>query len=78
MFRTLIKTDAIAVEDQTIPVRYFQWRTLLGNPRYSAEILLKPQDRVALDDDSMTSLETRVVRLLPFTIFSRMLASDIT
>ena len=75
MFRTFIKNDAIAVDDRTIPVRYFQWRTSLGDRRYSAEIMLKPQDRVALDDDSMTSLEIRVVRLLPVTIFSRLLAS---
>ena len=30
MFRTLVKTDALAVEDRTVPVRYFELRTLRG------------------------------------------------
>ena len=59
MFRTLVKTDALAVEDQTVPVRYFELRTLRGARRYSAEILLGPGDRIILDDDSVTNLEAR-------------------
>ena len=46
MFRTLVKTDALAVEDRTVPVRYFELRTLRGARRYSAEILLGPGDRI--------------------------------
>ena len=74
MFRTLVKTDAIAVDDQTVDVRYFEVRTLRGARRYTAEILLGPDDRIILDDDSVTNLETRTTRLVPATLLSRMLA----
>jgi hypothetical protein len=74
MFRTLVKTEAVAIEDQSYPVRYFELRTLRGMRRYSAEILLGPGDRIILDDDSVTNLEARATRLVPATIYSRMLA----
>jgi hypothetical protein len=74
MFRTLVKTDALAVADQTFAVRYFELRTARGTRRYSAEILLAPSDRVILDDDSITNLEARTARLVPATVLSRMLA----
>jgi hypothetical protein len=70
----LVKTDAVAVADRTYQVRYFELRTGRGVRRYSAEILLGPQDRVILDDDSVKNLETRAVRLVPATLYSRMLA----
>ena len=41
--------------------------------RYSAEILLAPGDRIILDDDSVTNLEARAARLVPATLYSRML-----
>jgi hypothetical protein len=75
MFRTLVKTDALAVEDQTVAVRYFELRTLRGARRYSAEIVLAPNDRIILDDDSVTNLETRATRLVPATLYSRLLAA---
>jgi hypothetical protein len=74
MFRTLLKTDALAIEDRTLPVRYFELRTLRGTRRYSAEILLGPGDRIILDDDSMVNLEARTTCLVPATLYSRMLA----
>ncbi len=74
MFRILVKTQAVAVKDQTFPVRYFELRTVRGQRRYSAEILLGPGDRVILDDDSVTNLEARAARLVPATLYSRMLA----
>ena len=74
MFRTLVKTESVAVEDQSYPVRYFELRTLRGLRRYSAEISLAPGDRIILDDDSVTNLEARATRLVPATIYSRMLA----
>jgi hypothetical protein len=74
MFRTLVKTDALAVADRTVPVRYFEERTLRGARRYSAEILLGPGDRIILDDDSVINLETRTLHLVPATLHSRMLA----
>jgi hypothetical protein len=74
MFRTLLKTDALAIEDRMLPVRYFELRTLRGTRRYSAEILLGPGDRIILDDDSMLNLEARTTCLVPATLYSRMLA----
>jgi hypothetical protein len=78
MFRKLVKTDALAVDDQTYPVRYFELRTQRGSRRYSAEILLGPDDRIILDDDSMTDLEARTARLVPATLYSRMLVAKAT
>jgi hypothetical protein len=74
MFRTLVKTEAVAVDNQSFPVRYFEQRTLRGLRRYSAEILLGPGDRIILDDDSVTNLEARAARLVPATVYSRILA----
>jgi hypothetical protein len=74
MFRILVKTEQVAVDDQTYPVRYFELRTGRGLRRYSAEILLAPGDRIILDDDSVPNLEARALRLVPATIYSRMLA----
>ena len=78
MFRTLVKTDALAIDEHTYSVRYFELRTLRGARRYSAEILLSPGDRIILDDDSVPNLETRTLRLVPATLYSRMLAARAT
>ena len=74
MFRTLLKTDALAIADQTFPVTYFELRTVRGARRYSAEILLGPGDRIILDDDSVTNLEARANVLVPATLYSRAIA----
>ena len=74
MFRTLVKSDALAVQDRMVAVRYFEVRTLRGARRYSAEILLGPGDRIILDDDSVINLEARTARLVPATLYSRLLA----
>jgi hypothetical protein len=74
MFRTLVKTDAIDIESHRVAVRYFELRTMRGARRYSAEIVLGPEDRIILDDDSVTTLEARAARLVPATIYSRLLS----
>ena len=75
MFKTLVKTAAIAGHDnQTFSVRYFEVRTMRGGKRYSAEILIGPGDRVILDDDSVSNLEARANCLVPATLYSRALA----
>jgi len=74
MFRTLVKTAALAVDSHTVDVRYFELRTVRGARRYSAEILLGPNDRIILDDDSVSNLEARAARLVPATLLSRTLA----
>jgi hypothetical protein len=78
MFRTLVKTEALAIDDQTYSVRYFEVRTLRGGRRYSAEVLLGAEDRIILDDDSITTLEAKTTRLVPATIYSRLLAGRAT
>ena len=74
MLRTLVKTVALAIDDQMVSVRYFELRTLRGARRYSAEILLGPDDRIILEGDSVTNLEARATRLVPATLYSRVLA----
>ena len=74
MFRTLVKTEALAIDNQVVSVRYFELRTLRGARRYSAEILLGPDDHIILDGDSVTNLEARATRLVPATLYSRVLA----
>ena len=78
MFRTLVKTASLAVEDHIYAVRYFEQRTVRGARRYSAEILLGPSDRIILDDDSVTNLEARTTCLVPATLYSRLLAGRST
>ena len=77
-FRTLVKTDMLAVDDQTLAVRYFELRTVRGTQRYSAEILLGGDDRIILDGDSVTTLEAKIRRLVPATLYSRVLAARAT
>ena len=76
MFRTLVKSETVTVDDQEFVVRYFELRTLRGLRRYSAEILLSPGDRIILDDDSVSNLETRTARLVPATLDCRRLARN--
>jgi hypothetical protein len=78
MFRTLVKTEALAIDARTYSVQYFEVRTLRGGRRYSAEVLLGPEDRIILDDDSMTTLEAKTTRLVPATVYSRLLAGRAT
>ena len=78
MFRTLVKTDALSVGDQTVAVRYFELRTMRGARRYSVEILLAPGDRIILDDDSVSNLEARTNVLVPATLYSRTLSTKPT
>ena len=75
MFRTLVKTDAIGLDDRTFAVRYFELRTMRGDRRYSAEIVIAPGDRIILDDDSVSNLEARANCLVPATVYSRALAA---
>lgn len=74
MFRKLVKTDEIEVADERYIVRYYEQRTLRGTRRYSSEVMLGPADYIIMDDDSLNSLESRVVRLVPAMIYSRVLA----
>jgi len=78
MFRTLLKTDALVIDDHSFPIHYFEQRTIRGARRYSAEIMLAPDDRIILDDDSMSNLEARTRCLVPATLYSRVLSGRAT
>ena len=75
LFHTLVKTDTFILDNRTFSVRYFEVRTLRGARRYCVEILLEPEDRIILDDDSLLNLEAQVNALAPATIYSRRLAA---
>ncbi len=75
MFVKLVKTSTIEVNGRDYPLRYFEQRTGRGAQRYSCEVLLGGSDRIIIDDDSMPSLESRVERLAPATVYSRLLAA---
>lgn len=75
MFRMLVKVVDIEVDGRRYPLRYFEHRTGRGARRYSCEVLLSGSDRIIIDDDSMPGLESRVERLAPATIYSRLLST---
>ena len=75
MFRKLVKAGEIEIEGRSYAVRYFAQRTARGARRYSCELLIEASDRIILDDDSLAGLESKVARLVPATIYSRLLAT---
>jgi hypothetical protein len=74
MFRKLVKATEIEVDGAVYTLRFFEITTLRGARRFSCEVLLGAADHIILDDDSMPSLESKVVRLAPATVYSRLLA----
>jgi hypothetical protein len=75
MFRKLLQTGFVDVDGRVYTVHYFGSKTARGLQRFSAEVVLGAGDRIILDEDSLTSLEAKVARLAPATIYSRALAS---
>ena len=75
MLRKLVQTGGIDVDGRTYVANYFEEKTARGARRFSCEVMLDAGDRVILDDDSITSLQARVARLVPATVYSRALAS---
>ena len=84
MLRKLVKTVRIELDGPGsgptagFDVRYFEQRTARGGRRFSSELLLDANDRIILDDDTMTGLESKVDRLVPAVVWSRMLAARTT
>ena len=72
--RRLVKTDQIEVDGRLYTVEYFEVTTDRGTQRYSSETALGPGDRIIVDGSSLGALEWRVARLMPATLYSRMLA----
>ena len=75
MFRKLLQTVQIDVDDDVYTAHYFEQKTARGSRRFSCEVVLNAGDRIIIDDDSMTSLQAKIARLAPATIYSRLLAS---
>ena len=75
MFRKLLETVQIEVDGDVYVAHYFEQKTARGTRRFSCEVLLDAGDRIILDDDSLTSLQAKIARLAPATIFSRALVA---
>ena len=75
MFRKLVKASEIEVDGMAYTLQFYELKTMRGGRRFSCEVLLGAADHIILDDDSMTSLESKVVRLAPATVYSRLLAA---
>jgi hypothetical protein len=75
MFRKLVQTEQVDVDGRPYVVHYFEHRTARGARRFSAEVVLGDDDRIILDDDSLTSLQAKAARLAPETIYSRAMAA---
>ena len=75
MFRKLLQTGQVDVDGETYAVHYFEQKTARGARRFSCEVVLDAGDRIILDDDSLPSLQAKIARLAPATIYSRVLAS---
>ena len=74
MFRKAIKATVIEVDGRQYSVQYFEQKTIRGSRRFSCEVMIDATDRVIVDDDSMSSLESKVERLAAATVYSRVLA----
>ncbi len=72
---TPVRIDELEIEGRQYLVLYWQSTTASGGTRYSSEVLLGPADRVILDGCTMSDVESKVVRLVPATIYSRLLAA---
>ena len=75
MFRKLVKASEIEVDGIGYALRFYELKTIRGGQRFSCEVLLDAADRIIVDDDSMSSLESKVERLAPATVYSRVLAA---
>lgn len=76
--RKLVKSEEFTLDDHVYPVHYYVEHTLRGVRRYSSEIVFAQADRIILDDDSIASLESRVARLVPASVYSRLIAARAT
>ena len=75
MGRKLVAAGDVEIDGRSYPVQYYVQSTMRGTRRYSGEVILGADDRVIFDDDTMPGLESRVMRLAPATVYSRLLAS---
>jgi hypothetical protein len=74
MVKELIKTTEMEIDGRTYTLQFYELTTTRGGKRFSCEVLLSAMDRIIVDDDYITSLELKVTRLAPATLYSRVLA----
>ena len=75
MFRKPVMTTDIDIEGTRYVLKYYEQKTIRGGRRYSCEVMLNAADHIIIDDDSMTSLESKVARMAPAMVYSRLLAA---
>jgi hypothetical protein len=75
MYRKLLKTTEMELDGKRYDVRFYELETTRGGRRFSCEVLLDPTDRIILDGDSMSSLDSKVARLAPAMVYSHLLAA---
>jgi hypothetical protein len=74
MFRKLVKMGEIEIDGRSYALRYYRQKTVRGSCRFSCEVVIDASDHIILDDDTITSLESKVAALAPATVYSRLLA----
>jgi hypothetical protein len=74
MVRNLVKAAEIEIEGQRYTLRYHEERTIRGARRFSCEVIIDRGDVIIIDDGLLTSLESKVARLAPAMVYSRLLA----
>ena len=70
----LIKMDELRLEGHSYVVRYLEATTERGSLRYSSELALGPTDRIILDGSSLMALESKIARVMPAMLQSRLIA----
>ena len=75
MTKALVKTTNLEIDGRIYSLQFFELETSRGGRRFSCEVLLGAADRIIVDDDYLTSLELKVARLAPATVYSRLLAA---
>ena len=71
----LVRTDELEIDGHSYVVRYYETETIRGTIRYCSEVALGATDRIIVDGYSLSSLESKVLRLVPATIYSHALAA---
>ena len=70
----LVKTERMEIDGRVYTADYFEATTEHGTQRYTCEALIGPGDRIIVDGSSLDDLKWRMARLMPATLYSRMLA----
>ncbi|MDY6844433.1 MAG: hypothetical protein SVW57_10130 [Thermodesulfobacteriota bacterium] len=71
MFRRLLETEKIKINDQDYEVNYFENLNLQGNKSYSSEVSLNSEDKVIIDALNLENLHNKVSLLIPVALYSR-------